>query len=303
MTAPVSIIIPTYNRHDFLRQVLPTYLIQRDVLEVLIIDDGSTPPVEPGLADLLAEHDHLRVIRHTRSLGSCMARNTGIREARAEFVFFGEDDLIIPEDHVRILLQERERLGADLICGQLLQQNAFETFGEALTINRRRHGPIFDQHHITVQTQHITAELELPFAHAIFLGPRDLLLRYQFTGHLGGPSFLREDGEIQLQLRRAGYRLFGTPATASLHLARHHTEGSGTRSGRSVWVQVVSSALNSWLVVNEYYDEISPFFPGQSRRGMRNRILLTTIAVGLKRRARSKSKLLNNSVIQARKYI
>lgn len=303
MTAPVSIIIPTYNRHAFLHDTLPGYLTQRDVCEVLIVDDGSTPAVEPGLSKLLAQYDHLRVIRHTRSLGSCMARNTGIREARGEFVFFGEDDLMVPEDHVRVLLRERERLGADLICSKMLQQNDRESFDEAIRLDVENDGPLFDRNHITVVTKNLRRARELPFANAIFLAPRQLLAKYQFSGHLGGPSFLREDGELQLRLRRDGYRLFGTPESTTMHLARHRTEGSGTRSGRVVTAQIVSSVLNSWQVIDQYYDEISPFFSGLSKPEMSRRVIVTLLFVGLKRRARAESHFFNELVVQLRRVI
>lgn len=302
MQEQVSIVIPTYNRHEFLREVLPSYLTQRDVLEVLIIDDGSSPPVEPGLRDLLAEYDHLRIIRHTRSLGSCMARNAGIREARGEFVFFGEDDLILAEDHVRILLQERERLGADLICGRVFQQKESETLKEAILVARGVVNPVIDRQHISVSTRHLRQARELPFVNAVFLAPRDLLAKFLFSGHIGGPSFSREDNEIQLRLRREGYRIFGTPQTSSLHLAHHKTEGSGTRSGRSVVTQIASSALNSYLVVDEYYDELSPFFPGLTQEAMIRRALFSAVWVGLKRRARARSDRFNHVVTTVRHY-
>lgn len=298
----VSIIIPTYNRHKFLRQVLPGYLAQRDVCEVLIVDDGSTPPVEPELRDFLEANEHLRIIRHTRSLGSCMARNTGIREARGEFVFFGEDDLIVPEDHVRILLAERERLGADLICGRMLQQKDSESYEEAIRNDDGGDGEVYNSLHITVSTKSLRKAEELPFGNAVFLTRRCLLAKYQFSGHLGGPSFLREDNEIQLHLRRVGYRLFGTPQSVTMHLARHRTEGSGTRSARTGWAQAISAGLNSWQVIDEYYGEISPFFPGISKKEMIYRVIFTASLVGLKRRARAQSDFLNQLILKLRKY-
>jgi glycosyltransferase involved in cell wall biosynthesis len=302
-SGPVSIVIPTYNRHAFLRDVLPTYLTQRDVCEVLVVDDGSSPPVEPVLTELLAEYDHLRVVRHTRSLGSCIARNTGIREARGEFVFFGEDDLILPEDHVRVLLSERERLGADLICGRLLHQTDDETLEDAILLADQHPGPVLDRRHISVATKNLTSAQELPFVNAVFLASRRLLANYQFSGHLGGPSFSREDNELQLRLRRAGYRVFGTHQTCSLHLARHRTEGSGTRAGRTIWVQITSSALNSWQVIDQYYEEISPFFPGLSREEMNRRVVISVMLVGLKRRARANSRTFNRFAAQIRKIL
>jgi glycosyltransferase involved in cell wall biosynthesis len=300
VTSNVSVIIPTYNRPHFLVQVLPSYLTQSHVAEVIVVDDGSMPSLANALPKETLDAPRLRVVSHRRSLGLCMARNTGLDHATSNFVFFGEDDLILQPDHVATLLDERERLSADIICGRLLHQMDSETLKEAIERTNHQTGSIFDRLHISVLTEHLREACELPFAHAIFLGPRDLLAEYRFSGRLGGPSFLREDGEMQLRLRKEGWRLFATPRTNSLHLKRSKTSDSGTRSTSSVLAQVASSALNSWQVIDAYYDEIAPFFAGLSRQEMARRVVVSAVAVGLKRHARASSTVLDSIITRLR---
>lgn len=90
----VSIIIPTYNRPDLLRQALDSVAAQTFAdYEVIVVDDGSTPPI----ADAVANHPSKpRIFRQVRQ-GPAAARNRGIAEARADLVaFLDSDDLWMP---------------------------------------------------------------------------------------------------------------------------------------------------------------------------------------------------------------
>jgi GT2 family glycosyltransferase len=82
----VSIVIPTKNRPDSLARVLDSARAQdyADV-EILVVDDGSQPPVEPG--------PDVRLIRHESSRGASTSKNDGLDAGRGEFVLFLDDDI------------------------------------------------------------------------------------------------------------------------------------------------------------------------------------------------------------------
>lgn len=96
MSKPVvSIIIPTHNRADLLREALDSVHAQtfRD-FETIVIDDGSTEDIQSAVADHPARP---RVVRQAH-LGPAAARNCGIQEAAADFVaFLDSDDLWLPK--------------------------------------------------------------------------------------------------------------------------------------------------------------------------------------------------------------
>jgi hypothetical protein len=102
MTAPVAtIIIPAYNRTGPLAATLASALrtCQRlgDPAEVILVDDGSAPP----LTTLVPAHPLLRIIPQVNQ-GSIVARSTGLAAARGEFVLFlDSDDLIADEKLLR----------------------------------------------------------------------------------------------------------------------------------------------------------------------------------------------------------
>jgi hypothetical protein len=86
-TPELSIVIPTRDRPELLRAALRSALAQEGAdVEVLVVDDGSQPPVA------LDDDPRLRVLRLEPSQGGSAARNLGAREARAARVLWLDDD-------------------------------------------------------------------------------------------------------------------------------------------------------------------------------------------------------------------
>ncbi|WP_218352376.1 glycosyltransferase family 2 protein [Alteromonas lipotrueiana] len=87
----VSVIIPVYNRAHLLHRTLDGVLQQTfEDFEVLIIDDCSKD--DPASVVAAFEDARLRYIRQPENRGVAAARNRGLREARAPFVAFLDDD-------------------------------------------------------------------------------------------------------------------------------------------------------------------------------------------------------------------
>jgi len=87
----VSVVIPTYRRPALLTRAIASVLAQTSGdLEVLVVDDGPSDPA----ADVVrrAGDVRLRYLRHDATRGAGAARNTGLRDARGEFVAFLDDD-------------------------------------------------------------------------------------------------------------------------------------------------------------------------------------------------------------------
>jgi glycosyltransferase involved in cell wall biosynthesis len=94
MTHTVSVIIPTYNRREFLMEALASVQKQSYApMEIIVVDDGSTD----GTIEAVREHfPSVRVIRQPHR-GVSAARNRGIAEAKGKFItFLDSDDLWQP---------------------------------------------------------------------------------------------------------------------------------------------------------------------------------------------------------------
>ncbi len=93
----ISVVIPTYNRADLLPKAIQSALDQtfRD-LELIIVDDGSTDRTEDVVRGY--RDPRIRYVKHEQNRGLNPARNTGVRNARGEFVaFLDSDDEWMPD--------------------------------------------------------------------------------------------------------------------------------------------------------------------------------------------------------------
>jgi hypothetical protein len=87
----VTIVIPTRDRPVLLGDAVGCALGQVDVdAEVVIVDDGSNPPVPPTIASPRSQR--VRLLRHDAPHGDAAARNAGLRAARGRWVAFLDDD-------------------------------------------------------------------------------------------------------------------------------------------------------------------------------------------------------------------
>lgn len=89
--AIVSVVIPTYERPEYLAGAIETARGQTyDNIEIVVVDDGST---EPYADEIVAEYpESVICVRHEQNKGLSAARNTGIRNADGEYVAFLDDD-------------------------------------------------------------------------------------------------------------------------------------------------------------------------------------------------------------------
>ncbi|OYR42852.1 glycosyltransferase family A protein [Halorubrum sp. Hd13] len=91
MAQTVSVVIPTYERPEFLPGSIKTAVEQTyDDIEVIVIDDGSKELYADKMVSEFSES--VSCVRHEDNKGLSAARNTGIRNANGEYIAFLDDD-------------------------------------------------------------------------------------------------------------------------------------------------------------------------------------------------------------------
>lgn len=97
----LSFIVPCYNVERYVQQCLDSIFacpLNEDEYEVVCIDDCSPDGSYEILKANEPDHPNMRIIRHTENKGLGGARNTGIREAKGQYLWFVDsDDFVSPE--------------------------------------------------------------------------------------------------------------------------------------------------------------------------------------------------------------
>ena len=92
-TPDVSIIVPTFNRAEYLYQSVVSVVSHTDdCYELIVVDDGSTDET----TQLLKRIDGVRVVNHPRRLDFIAACNHGAAAARGRHLLFLNNDTEVP---------------------------------------------------------------------------------------------------------------------------------------------------------------------------------------------------------------
>jgi glycosyltransferase involved in cell wall biosynthesis len=109
MTPKVSVVIPTYNRASMVRNAVESALAQTATdVEVIVVDDGSSDDTRTILAEAFGKR--ARYFFQTNQ-GVSAARNTGIAEARGEWIAFLDSDDLWEKDKLEWQFKALERFG------------------------------------------------------------------------------------------------------------------------------------------------------------------------------------------------
>lgn len=103
----LSIVVPTFNRKEKLRRLLESILSNvRCDYELIVVDDCSTDGTDEMVANLFPQ---VKYIRHNSVELVGKSRNDGILSSSCEYIFFVDDDNVLPKDSVETILQTMMR--------------------------------------------------------------------------------------------------------------------------------------------------------------------------------------------------
>lgn len=98
----VSVIIPTYDRADYLREALDSVFAQSYLpWEVIVVDDGSTDDTP---AVVQSYGSRVRYVRHDQNRGISAARNSGLNAAQGDLIAWLDSDDLWEADFLATLV-------------------------------------------------------------------------------------------------------------------------------------------------------------------------------------------------------
>ncbi len=117
----LSVVVPVYNVEAYLAECLDSILAQTyPDLEVVLVDDGSTDGSLQIAQQYVDRHPGFSIVRQANA-GLSAARNTGVRQARGEFLAFADSDDAVPPYAYELMVSTLDESGSDFVVGSVLQ--------------------------------------------------------------------------------------------------------------------------------------------------------------------------------------
>lgn len=116
----VSVIIPTYNRAGFVQEAIRSVQAQTHPdVEIIVVDDASADDTVARVGAMALQDARITLIPLTTNGGANIARNTGMRHARGEFInFLDSDDLFAPDKLEKQLAVFEQNPDLDMVVCQ-----------------------------------------------------------------------------------------------------------------------------------------------------------------------------------------
>ena len=228
----VSVIIPSRNRNDWLQEVLPSYLAEKVIDEIIIIDDASEKPYN-------FPDSKIKIIRNNIQKGAPYCRNLGVLNSKNKHIMFGEDDVFMSPDYCNSLFSRMNESPSTLVAsGQIYFLDSKERVVDALKRikNMKCTKLLFDYHlHYGVKTDVRPCQLinKIPYTHAIFMSTKEILLNHKFEEEFSKNGGFREESSAQLDIynsKKTEAILYGD--LSCFHVSRLDVTKGGQRAAR-----------------------------------------------------------------------
>lgn len=111
----VSIVVPVYNCEKFIKQTVKTIQSQTYTnWEAIFVDDCSSDKSTEILSEFLS--DKIKLIKLEKNSGAATARNTGIENAKGEYVAFLDGDDLWHKEKLEKQIKFMEKNGYAFTC-------------------------------------------------------------------------------------------------------------------------------------------------------------------------------------------
>ncbi|WP_010231958.1 glycosyltransferase family 2 protein [Gillisia marina] len=140
MNFKISVIIPVFNAQLYIEKAILSALVQKEVAEVIVVNDGSTDNTSKILAKLEKGYSKLKTYKHSNgeNRGRASSKNLGITMATSPFIaFLDADDYYLEnrfENDVRLFAEDSSIDGVYNAIGAHFYRNASEDEKERLKL-------------------------------------------------------------------------------------------------------------------------------------------------------------------------
>ena len=303
----ISIIIPVYNSELYLEKCLDSIIGQTyKQIEIICVDDDSTDDSLDILNKYAAMDDRIKVI-HKKNEGVSIARNTGLDNAKGDYILFVDSDDWIEKSTCEIALQNLVEQNADLVLWSYIRERKEESkkkviFDKDIVFSEEEVRKNLHRRMIGI----IDDELAYPEnADALCtvwgkLYKRSIILRYNIKFY-----DIRKIGTYEDGLFNLFYLQYVKKAVFLDQYLYHYRRTNNI----SITESYDENLIQKWNKLFELMDKyiIHNELPVEYREALNNRISLSLIPLGINemtRKCRSKDKIRKlKQIICQKKYV
>jgi GT2 family glycosyltransferase len=216
MYPTVSIVVPTYNRSNFIEKTFSSLVNQdypKDQFEIIVVDDGSSDGTTEILERFKRDYPFFQYLSQSNK-GPATARNLGIQHAQGEIILFMDDDCIADKSWVKELVRGYEDQQAGGVAGLVKYVPPNNNISNQFAAQAKGAGP------------EVNARGELDFfvtANASF--------RRAVLNQVGGfdetfPHAAHEDVDLSYRVRQAGWKLLYCERAIVDHYHSHNLKSN-----------------------------------------------------------------------------
>ena len=129
----LSIIIPVYNVEKYLESCILSVLKQSEIndTEIILVDDCGKDDSINIAKRIVKEYSvnyNIKIVFHTHNQGLSAARNTGVKNATGDYVFFLDSDDELPENTIVTFKEYLSQYGnnVDFFVGNYIVEGPFK---------------------------------------------------------------------------------------------------------------------------------------------------------------------------------
>lgn len=118
----LTVVVPVYNVENYLEKCVSSLINQTyKCIEIILVDDGSTDQ-SGTISDALSRKSNNVKVIHQKNQGLSGARNTGIENAKGEYITFVDSDDYVANDMYENLIKIMKQDGSDIAIGGAMDE-------------------------------------------------------------------------------------------------------------------------------------------------------------------------------------
>lgn len=220
-----SVIVPTYNRAKGLIKAIENLInqtISPDRYEIIVVNDGSTDDTEIQINRLCQgffggqAKPEIRYFK-IKNGGPAKARNFGVKKSKGKFVFFTDDDCVVPKNWMETIIYGFEKYSDSVGVGGGIWPPEGEI--NASATSRFLHFESFSGHPIVgsyIRSHEILSDDPLMFFGNFAYNTANICYKKEIFEAVGGfkEDFYwpgSEDNELAFRIAIAGYPILYLP--------------------------------------------------------------------------------------------